>query len=93
MGNDLDANQYSDGISIEVINTDADWFKESDLFLIFEVAAWDRTPTGLIMAAVTGISGPIVELLLLKGWPVLFGLELYHYSAPDFLGAIPLWIG
>jgi hypothetical protein len=54
--------------------------------------AWDRTTTGAIMAVVTGLAGPGVEVGLLQGYPALFGAELYHYNNPDVLG-IPLWIG
>ncbi len=44
------------------------------------------------MSVVTGVLGPLVEIGLLKGWPAMMGSELYHYTQPDFLDAIPVWI-
>jgi hypothetical protein len=55
-------------------------------------AIFDRTPTGAVMSAVTGLAGPLVEVALLNVAPAVVGGPLYHYTAPDALG-IPLWIG
>jgi hypothetical protein len=50
-------------------------------FLIF-----DRTPQGFFMAALTAVSGPVVEIVLINY------LDLYHYAHPVVFDAVPTWI-
>eukprot|EP00899_Mesostigma_viride_P022298 jgi/Mesvir1/3252/Mv16391-RA.1 len=52
------------------------------------VAMWfifDRTKGGLLMAALTAVAGPVLEIILINQ------LQLYQYTHPDILG-IPTWI-
>lgn len=63
----------------------------SELFLwVTALAHWrffDGTKAGIIVAALTALGGPAIEVLLLNfpGW------DLYAYAAPDLFG-IPTWI-
>ena len=46
----------------------------------------DKTPQGFLMASLTAICGPLLEIVLINT------LHLYHYSHPDWANAIPSWI-
>jgi hypothetical protein len=47
---------------------------------------FDATPQGFLMASLTAVCGPLVEIVLINGG------KLYHYAHPDVLGAVPSWI-
>lgn len=49
-------------------------------------AVFDATPQGFLMASLTAVCGPLVEIVLINGG------KLYHYTHPDVLGAVPSWI-
>lgn len=58
------------------------------LLLSSGVALWwafDCSPQGLLMACLTAVAGPAVEVALING------LHAYTYTHPSFLG-IPSWI-
>jgi len=64
------------------------WPVEDGVLLTAAVATWaafDRTPQGALMAALTAACGPAVEVALINA------LHLYDYSAPQVLG-VPTWI-
>jgi hypothetical protein len=46
---------------------------------------FDKTPQGFFMATLTAVSGPAVEILLIKQ-------GLYHYAHPVLFDAVPTWI-
>ncbi|KAG7670013.1 hypothetical protein KSW81_008153 [Nannochloris sp. 'desiccata'] len=46
---------------------------------------FDMTPQGFFIAALTAVSGPAVELLLISQ-------GLYHYAHPVLFNAVPTWI-
>eukprot|EP00961_Rhodomonas_salina_P014030 188052-Rhodomonas_salina.2 len=50
---------------------------------------YDKTISGFITSLATGVGGPLIEIGLISSLAKGSG---YHYTAPDFLDLIPLWI-
>jgi hypothetical protein len=46
---------------------------------------FDKTPQGFFISALTAVSGPVIEILLIKQ-------GLYHYTHPVVFDAVPTWI-
>jgi hypothetical protein len=64
------------------------WPAEDAVLYLSAAALWrafDRTPQGAFMAALTAVCGPLVEIGLING------LHLYAYAAPQVAG-VPTWI-
>lgn len=55
------------------------------VFAALHFYAFDRTPQGLFMSALTAICGPLIEITLINQF------QLYQYTHPHFLG-VPSWI-